>query len=470
MIRGGRKIYPVYVVVDIVLIAVSFYVPYLLKYNSFGDIFINPRLPNFYEYTFVFILWAIFLLVSFKRRSLYTTDRGLTIPKEMFKSFIGVFSVSIVISSIIFFAKYRFFSREVFLENCFSLFVLLSGFRAIKRIILRKLVSEGFHNINVLVIGAGRVGKIVLDEIKKVPWWGFRVVGVLDDRKNDDFNGVLVLGKISDFDMVVKKYFVDEAIITIPSEKRIVSQIIEKAKAMHLGVRVVPENFEGPLPLLDINYIGIMPLLTYKERKYHPTELALKRMFDFLVSFALLIAGLPLYCLLAVAIKLDSPGPVFYRQKRAGLKGKPFKVYKFRSMVKDADKFKDQLLEKNEVQDGVIFKMKKDPRITRIGRFLRRYSLDELPQLFNVLKGDMSLVGPRPPTIDEVQKYNYLQMHRLSVRPGITGLSQVKGRSMLTFRRWVKWDLWYVNNWSFGLDLRILWLTLPAVFKGQGAY
>jgi len=139
-------------------------------------------------------------------------------------------------------------------------------------------------------------------------------------------------------------------------------------------------------------------------------------------------------------------------------------------MIKDADKLKGQLLEKNEVCDGIIFKIKKDPRVTRTGRFLRRYSLDELPQLFNVLKGDMSLIGPRPPTIDEVQKYTYLQMQRLSVRPGITGLSQVKGRSTLTFRRWVKWDLWYVNNWSFGLDLRILWWTVPVVFKGQGAY
>jgi lipopolysaccharide/colanic/teichoic acid biosynthesis glycosyltransferase len=139
-------------------------------------------------------------------------------------------------------------------------------------------------------------------------------------------------------------------------------------------------------------------------------------------------------------------------------------------MTKDAEELKPALLEKNEVKDGIIFKIKKDPRITGLGAFLRRSSIDELPQLFNVLKGEMSLVGPRPPTPDEVEKYNHFHMDRLSIRPGITGLSQIRARSKLTFRRWVKWDLWYVNNWSFRLDLQILWWTIPAVINGEGAY
>jgi lipopolysaccharide/colanic/teichoic acid biosynthesis glycosyltransferase len=139
-------------------------------------------------------------------------------------------------------------------------------------------------------------------------------------------------------------------------------------------------------------------------------------------------------------------------------------------MVKNADELKATLLDRNEVKDGIIFKIRQDPRITRVGRLIRKYSLDELPQLFNVLKGDMGLVGTRPPTPEEVKKYNHDQMQRLSIRPGITGLSQIKGRSELTFRQWIKWDLWYINNWSFGLDLLILWWTIPAVLKGKGAY
>jgi lipopolysaccharide/colanic/teichoic acid biosynthesis glycosyltransferase len=139
-------------------------------------------------------------------------------------------------------------------------------------------------------------------------------------------------------------------------------------------------------------------------------------------------------------------------------------------MVKDADELKSSLWAKNEVKDGVIFKIKKDPRITGIGRFLRRYSIDEMPQLFNVLKGDMSLVGPRPPVPSEVDKYDHEQIQRLSIRPGITGLSQIKGRSELTFKNWVRWDLWYINKWSFWLDLVILLRTIPVVFKGKGAY
>ncbi|MDD5016024.1 MAG: exopolysaccharide biosynthesis polyprenyl glycosylphosphotransferase, partial [Atribacterota bacterium] len=208
----------------------------------------------------------------------------------------------------------------------------------------------------------------------------------------------------------------------------------------------------------------------YKERKHHPAELFLKRSFDFVVSLFLLILLSPLFLIIAILIKIDSPGPVFYTQKRVGIKGNFFNLYKFRSMIEGAEELKAALLEKNEIKDGIIFKIKNDPRITKLGIFIRKNSLDELPQLVNVLKGNMSLVGPRPAMPEEVGKYNHFQMDRLSIRPGITGLSQIKGRSDLTFRKWVKWDLWYINNWSFMLDLKILWRTIPVVFKRKGAY
>ena len=470
MIKARRKIYPVYLFVDIVIIGLSFAFSYLLRYNSPAEVFKEAYLPNLRDYFFIFLLWSVFLIISFKRRNLYTTDRSLNIPREMSRVIISICYTGVLIGTIIFFAQYKFFSRQVFLTSFISLAVFLSGWRIIKRLILRKLIAGGYHNINVLIVGVGRVGKIILEEIKKTPWGGFRAVGFLDDNVQTGFGDVPVLGKLSDFAVIAKQHFVDEVIVTIPSEKIAVSEIIRQAKEMRLGIKVVPENFEEPLPVLSISQLGVIPLLTYKERRHHPAEFAMKRLFDLVSSFILLVVSAPVFLLIAVLIKLDSRGPVFYKQKRVGFKGKHFNFYKFRSMVADADKRKEELVEKNEVKDGVIFKIKQDPRVTKVGRFLRRHSLDELPQLVNVLMGDMSLVGPRPPLADEVAKYSHVHMQRLSIRPGMTGLSQVRGRSELTFTRWVKWDLWYINNWSIGLDLQILWRTIPAVIKGEGAY
>lgn len=470
MIKSFRRTYPIYVVMDLFLMGISFYLPYLLRYNSLNTLFFSITLPYFKESSFIFILWALFIMISFRRRRLFSTDRNLTIPRELFRVIISIFYATMLIGAVIFFAQYKFFSRAIFLKSYFILCFLLGFWRILKRLILRHLISRGFYNINVLIVGAGKVGNIVLSEIVKVPWFGFKVVGFLDDNEQGEVNGLSVLGNLDDFSKVAKKHFVDELIITIPSEKNVVFQLIKEARKMHLGVRIIPQNFEEPIPVLDISYLGFIPLLTYKERRRHPAEFFLKRVFDLLISSILLVMFSPVFLIIAVLIKLTSPGPIFYIQKRVGLKGNQFNFYKFRSMVQNADQLKEQLLSRNEVKDGIIFKIKQDPRITKIGRFLRRYSLDELPQLFNVLKGDMSLVGPRPPTPDEVAQYSHEHMQRLSIRPGVTGLSQVRGRSELTFRKWIRWDIWYVNNWSFSLDWLILWWTIPAVVKGRGAY
>lgn len=470
MIKSFRKVYPLYVLIDFIFINLIFYTVYFFKFNSLRTIFNRIAFPDFQEYVFTFILWTIFIIIFFKRRNLYSTDRGITIPKEIARVIFNIFYSSILIGAVVFFAQYKFFSRTIFLQSSILLCLFLSVWRVIKRLILRKLISDGFHNKNVLIIGAGRVGKAVLEEIRKMPWWGFKVIGFLDDNVEEAVDSISVLGKIKDFFVISKKYFVDEVIVTIPSEKKIVSDLIKQVRNMRLGLRIVPENFEEPLPLLSVDYLGVLRLLTYKERRPHPAELALKRVFDFFVSLILLIIISPIVGIIAVFIKLDSPGTVFFVQKRMGYKGIIFNFYKFRSMVESADRIKSQLLTENEVKDGVIFKIKKDPRITMAGCFLRKYSLDELPQLFNVLKGDMSLIGPRPFPVEESKQFNHDHIPRLDIRPGITGLAQVRGRSDLSFNRWVKWDLWYINNWSFGLDLRILWWTIPVVLKGKGAY
>lgn len=470
MVRSSQKVHSLYVFVDSILTLVTLHVCYALRYNEIQRIIHDLFLPKYPQHIFIFSLWIVAIVILFRRLNLYGTDRGLTYTREITKVFVGSVQAAVIVVAVIFFMQYKFFSRYVFVKSFVSLCIVLSVWRVIKRAILRKLISEGFHNVNVLIVGAGRTGRIILEEIKRNPHWGFNVVGFLDDGKDKDTDDGAILGKISNFVATVRRKFVDEVIITIPYRTVEVSELMKKIKKMRLGLRIVPENFEEPLPILNVDYLGITPLLTYKVRNRHPAEFALKRVFDFIFSLISLVLLLPLFLIIPILIKLNSSGSAFYIQKRVGFKGKHFNIYKFRSMVKDADRLKSKLFESNEVKDGIMFKIRRDPRVTSLGRFLRRYSLDELPQLYNVLKGDLSLVGPRPPTPNEVDKYDHEHMQRLSVRPGITGLSQVRGRSNLTFRNWVRWDLWYINKWSFWLDIRILFQTIPVVFRGNGAY
>lgn len=197
---------------------------------------------------------------------------------------------------------------------------------------------------------------------------------------------------------------------------------------------------------------------------------ALKRFLDFSLALLALFILLPLFSFTALAIVIENPGPIIYSQQRVGKDGKPFKFYKFRSMIVNADKLKDKLLQENESKDGVIFKMKRDPRITRVGRFIRRFSIDELPQLINVLKGEMSMVGPRPPVPREVNQYTLEDRKRLHIKPGITCIWQVEGRSDIPFNEQVELDKEYIRSQSFWEDIKILFKTIPAVLTGKGAY
>ncbi|MFH1504244.1 MAG: sugar transferase [Candidatus Omnitrophota bacterium] len=471
MIQYSRKALPVYAAVDLVFLSLSFFFSYFLRYNSKLTVFTGRiNLPNLQEYSFVFALWAVFVIIFLNRKGMHATDRNLSIPKEIFRAIISILYASIVMTGVIFFAKYNFFSRQIFFRSFLFLCLFLPGWRAAKRLLLRRLISQGYRNTNVLIIGAGKVGKVVWEEIRRHPYFGFKVVGFLDDKGEHSEEKFQILDKLSNFIEVAKKYFVDEVIITIPSERKVIANLIEQAKGLRLGIRIVPEDFEQAQPVLDVSYLGMLQLLTYKERRFHPAEIVLKRLFDWTAALIFLIVFSPLFIITAALIKLNSRGPIFYVQKRTGYKNKPFNFYKFRSMVKNADDLKQQLLDKNESKGNIIFKMRNDPRITSIGRFLRKYSVDEFPQIFNVLKGDMSLVGPRPFPVDESKKLIHDHLERFMIRPGITGMAQIKGRSDLSFYHWGKWDLWYVNNWSFGLDLKILLWTIPAILKGRGAY
>lgn len=467
MFRDKKRIHFIYLLIDIFLIGFCFYLSYRLKFNF---TLINPQsLSPLQNYWSLFIFWGIILILFLNNYRLYSTDRSLTIPLEILQVSKAVITASIVLAVVIFGLKIAFMSRFIFIVASLSLLVTLSFWRAVKRILVRHRITQGYYNFNVLIIGAGKAALELVDEIEENPYLGLKVVGFLDDYKVDKIKDYKILGKIQDLEKIVRRNFVDEIYLTIPSQRKLVSEVISRGIKLRRTVRVLADNFEIPAYQVKINYVGLLPLISYYEQSMHGTDRAIKRIFDIALSLAALILALPLFLIIAFLIKMDSPGPVFYVSQRAGRKSKLFNFYKFRSMYVGTDKEKANLLSRSEVK-GPIFKIKKDPRITRIGKILRRYSLDELPQLINVLKGDMSLVGPRPLPMEELSKCEEWQLRRLEAKPGIACLAQVRGRSDLSFYKWSKWDLWYIDNWSFGLDLRILLWIIPAVLKRKGAY
>ncbi len=477
MHKTKSKISILYILIDAILIAFAAYLPYILKYNSLRlchlltlpFIWQKLTLPSFPLHSFVFLFWGIVTVLILNNYNLYATDREMSIPQEIKLVFKSVFFSSIPTASAVFFFKIAVFSRLIFGQTAVLMFVSLFFWRLIKRLIVRYLISRGYNNRNVLIIGAGKIGKILAKEINKTSYLGLKIAGFLDDHKQDCINGYKILGKISDFEEVAQQNFIDEVLVTIPAERRKIAQLIEQCKSSNASVKVVPDQFDFSINVLKDFRIGFIPLLEYSSKAVHGTELIGKRITDIILSAVGLFLLFPLFILLAILIKFKSKGGVFYISKRIGKKGEIFNFYKFRTMVTDAEKMLKELRERNET-DGPIFKIKNDPRITRIGRFMRRYSLDELPQLWNVLKGDMSIVGPRPLPVGQVEKKDLKQLKRLEIKPGISGLWQIRGRSDASFGRLIKWDVWYIRNWSLWLDLKIIFKTIPAVLKGKGAY
>jgi exopolysaccharide biosynthesis polyprenyl glycosylphosphotransferase len=314
----------------------------------------------------------------------------------------------------------------------------------------------------VLIVGANRLGIQLASELTT-----YHVVGFVDNGSDLEYLALPLLGPIAQLDELVQTHAVDELIVALPANRREqVSRVLARGFRRHVQVKLLPELdplLEGRFEVQEIagrRYIGFMPVAAVSWAK---------RAIDLLLISCGLLVAAPVLLLIALAIKLDSPGPVFYRQERVGKDGRLFSMLKFRSMRPDADRQLDMLRHHNEAT-GPLFKMRRDPRVTRVGRILRRWSLDELPQLLNVLRGEMSLVGPRPPLPSEVEQYEDWQMGRLRAVPGLTGLWQVSGRSEVPFHDMVRLDLHYIRNWSLGLDLEILMRTIPAVLTNRGAY
>jgi exopolysaccharide biosynthesis polyprenyl glycosylphosphotransferase len=303
------------------------------------------------------------------------------------------------------------------------------------------------------------------------PEWGYAFAGyVVDGPPPDALDRRKILGRLGDLATLLKTAVLDEVIFVVPRDRLpAIEGAVLDCEEQGVSARICMDLFATRIASVAVEDLDGIPLLALSTVPQDPFALATKRALDVVLSAIALAVLAPVFLAVAIAIRLDSPGPVLYRQRRVGMNGREFTLLKFRSMFVDAHARLEALRSRNEVS-GPVFKMKDDPRVTRVGRFIRRTSLDELPQFWNVLRGEMSVVGPRPPIPAEVERYERRHLRRLSVKPGITCTWQVSGRSSIGFDRWMELDLSYIDNWSLWRDVKILARTIPAVLTGRGAH
>jgi len=343
--------------------------------------------------------------------------------------------------------------------------------RLIYRAHMYRAMERGIGIRNVLIVGAGPEAHAFRRQLTGLPHLGYSFKGFIEPSPGasyDRLNRESVVGTLDSLFDYARKHFVDEIFIVGPCKPGVVPDICEKARAEGIDLRMIPDMHGGLAWKRQIEYIGQFPTIPLHYSHFPELALILKRSLDILFAFSALLVLSPVLLLISIAIKLDSPGPILYVSERIGKKGRVFGCIKFRTMVQDAERLRSQILSMNE-RDGILFKVKNDPRITRLGRILRKYSLDEIPQFFNVISGDMSIVGPRPPVAREVREYELKHLRRLAVVPGITGLWQIEGRQDPSFKSYIMLDLAYIENWSVWLDLKIILRTVGVVVAGTGS-
>ena len=463
---------------DIILTVTAFIGAYFIKkYLLPGPFCGLAESPNYYIILLlIIILWyALFSLFN-----LYASYRKRSYAQIFWNMVMAVCTGMIVITFYMFVFKIERVSRIMM-----GLFFLLNiGLLAFcKWIIYETLIHSSqkeFNIRNLLIIGYKERAKDVIDIIEKNASAGYKILGCLDVNKNtitkEVKNGVCVIGTVDNLENILREEVVDELIFAMPlKEISDVVKYIVLAKEMGIMIRIIPDWYLYNIMYLpEIGHIDFEPflklptmVLTVTQTKHE--ELVIKNALDYIFASIISILTIPLFLVIICAIKLSSKGPIFFKQERYGLNGRIFLLYKFRTMVAGAEARQQELEALNET-DGPTFKIKKDPRIIPfVGTLLRKTSLDELPQLINVLKGEMSLIGPRPPIPAEVKKYEIWQIRRLSMKPGMTGLWQcTPRRNDVSFEDWVKMDLSYIDNWSLWLDFKILLKTAKVVLMGAG--
>jgi len=456
-------------ILETCLVLPAFFLAFYIRDTSF---FSTALLGGLSYYVFllylIFPIWFILLYVNNRAQSPLGKD-GLykdlrTIPKVIFYG-------AILFVGLIYFLGFSDVSRSFIV--CYL--IVDAVFLIIARIGVYYYVAHrnrhSTNQKNILIVGTGKRATHLAELIQNHREWGVRVIGFIEkDPKmiGNKHLGVTVMGLLKDLPVILTNYQVDDVIFAGP--RSWLDQIQDAVRCCEeIGVRVQIACDFWPTSLTKINLdtLGGKPLLSFTPPPDYGDLFAVKRTLDVGFSSFVLLMMLPVFLVSAVLIKTTSKGPVFFRQERYGLRGRKFELIKFRTMVVNAEDMKTELSHLNEMT-GPAFKMQNDPRITSIGRFLRKFSLDEFPQFLNVLKGDMSIVGPRPPILNEVDGYEFSQRRRLSVRPGLTCLWQISGRNTVNFDEWVRQDLEYIDKWSLALDMKIIFKTIPAVLRGTG--
>ncbi|HZQ05550.1 MAG TPA: sugar transferase, partial [Anaerolineae bacterium] len=411
------------------------------------------------------------LLFIYRIEGIYNYVRGKSWLEELYGLVTATFTGIVILVFIFFFFRPQYYSRLIYLYAGILIVLFLTLFRVVLRFVLGYLRKRGIGVDRALIVGSGEIGRAIMRNVLAQPNLGYRIEGFIDDDPSKGAIGTFRwLGPLDQLARILRERSIDEVIITLPwhAREKIV-RIMETAEATGADIKIVPDLFQLSLSRIAVDAVGGIPLIGVKEASISGSALALKRAMDVIFSVILFIILLIPMGIIALLIKLTSPGAIIFKQDRVGRGGRIFTAYKFRTMRVGADEEKETLWHLNEAQ-GPLFKIRNDPRRTTIGKWLRRTSMDELPQLWNVLRGDMSLVGPRPPLINEVAEYEDWHKRRLEVAPGMTGLWQISGRSELTFDEMVMLDLYYIENWSPWLDLEILLKTIPALLTTRGAY
>ena len=460
------------VVSDILLINASVFLAYRVRYELqwFRDISYYHPISAYVRFC---PLFTVLMLLSFQADRVYQRSRTLSWLDQTYRIINATAKSVVIVLAATFVLQPLEYSRLLLVEAGVMMVLLLAGSRVAHRQILRALRTRGVGVDRVIIVGAGEIGRTVMRTIVARPQLGYHIIGFVDDdpeKGRHNLGRLRALGPISNLPRLIEHETVDEVIITLPwMYHRKITGIVRECQRRRLSARIVPDLFQMSLSQVDVDDLGGVPLIGVREVGFGKGALLIKRAMDIAGAISGLVLGAPLLALITLAIRLDSAGPVVFQQTRVGVGGKTFQMFKFRSMREGSEAELEQLRELNE-SDGPTFKMREDPRITRVGRFLRRTSLDELPQLLNVLRGQMSLVGPRPPIPSEVEHYKEWHKKRLGVRPGVTGLWQVSGRSLLSFDEAALLDIHYIENWSLWIDLQILLRTIPQVLFGDGAY
>ena len=460
------------IVIDCLVVGIAFCLPYVLEdhLSYFYPIVLSVqhRLPPLKECVWVLFIVVPLWITSLSFSGMYRSMREREFIDVCWNIVEGSILAVTAFSIIIFFFKLEIISRTFITVFFLCILIMLVVEKSLVLVFLQNIRRSGRNSRTLLIAGSGKRAKKFSHLVETHPQWGYKILGFLDEeeRVGMKVGKSEVIGSLKDLAGILDKNMISEVVFILPRKwLPILDDSIGICEKVGVKATVAIDLFNTSVAKPIIKHLCGLPLLTLDTTAYDVVHLFIKRLMDIFISLIALISTLPVFIISAIAIKLTSQGPVFFRQKRCGLYGKVFTIYKFRTMIVDADKMIEKVRHLNESK-GPVFHSRNDPRVTPVGRILRKTSFDELPQLINVLKGDMSLIGPRPPIPEEVEKYERWQRRRLSFRPGIVCTWQVNNRFQPDFQQWMQMDLDYIDNWSLSLDIKILLKVFPALFRG----